>query len=123
MKKRLLLVTLVCILVVSYLQFGRSTKVVSTFNSTSQNTTEVYVTVMANKLFVANKIKYCQELLNQYHQNSFSNIYISKDLSGNPEKIYFTVYENILMYKLKKHSFIATYHLKDNSGNYVLDIN
>ena len=78
---------------------------------------------MANKLFVANKIKYCQELLNQYHQNSFSNIYISKDLSGNPEKIYFTVYENILMYKLKKHSFIATYHLKDNSGNYVLDIN
>ncbi|MFR6498240.1 MAG: hypothetical protein ACLUO9_05590 [Coprococcus comes] len=122
MKKRLLSIVCVVLVIILYLQYGTRAQILSTFNNTYQSQTETNLTVTANKLFIANKEKYCDDLLKQYQTNSLPNIFLSTDLSEKPEKISFTIYTNELLYKLGHYSFVATYYLEDNSENYSLEI-
>lgn len=89
MKKRLLSIVCVVLVIILYLQYGTRAQILSTFNNTYQSQTETNLTVTANKLFIANKEKYCDDLLKQYQTNSLPNIFLSTDLSEKPEKISF----------------------------------
>lgn len=122
MKKRVSRVAYIVFVILLCLQYGMTAQAISSFTNTNQSNYEANIILIANKLYIVDKEKYCDKLLRQYKENSLPNICISTDLSGKLKRVSFTVYINSIAYKLRYHSFEATYYLDENTGNYILEI-
>ena len=96
MKKRNLIwvVFIGIVLFLAYLQFGRDVRVVSSMNISSDRYYEQKLTIVANKLFILNKDKFVEEMLQRCIDNDFHEMKFSYDLNGYPDKIEITVYLN-----------------------------
>ena len=96
MKKRNLIrvVFIGIVLFLAYLQFGRDVRVVSSMNISSDRYYEQKLTIVANRLFILNKDKFVEEMLQRCIDNDFHEMKFSYDLNGYPDKIEITVYLN-----------------------------
>lgn len=88
-----------------YLQYGRKLEVVSTINNTYGKTYEQKITVVANKLFIRDKEKFAEMLIDHCKENDFKDVKFSYDMLGHPDKIVFTVYPSELCMKMHQGSW------------------
>lgn len=116
MKKRFIIVfvSVSIITILAYWQFGREATVKSSISNVSENCYEQNLTVIANKLFVYDKEKFTEQLLERCLDNSFHDILFSYDITGYPDKICISVYTNSLSYSLGIESFKIQYESSSN---------
>lgn len=74
-----------------YLQYGRDMDVYNTYSLTSSNFHEEHITVIANRLFVADRECFADHILRKCRENSFQSVRFSYDLSK-PNALYAKVY-------------------------------
>jgi len=88
-------VLLICIILsLAYLQFGRDVRVVSSMINSSDHYYEQKLTIVANKLFILDKDKFAEEMIERCIDNDFHEMKFSYDLNGYPDRIEITVYLN-----------------------------
>lgn len=94
MKKQYIIIgILMCaIALLGYFQFGREEKVAGSMVSTSESGYSQEFKVIANKIFIFDKEKYANELVNKAIQNKYRDVRFSYDIMGYPEKISIAVY-------------------------------
>lgn len=86
---------LICIILsLAYLQFGRDVRVVSSMINSSDHYYEQKLTIVANKLFILDKDKFAEEMIERCIDNDFHEMKFSYDLNGYPDRIEITVYLN-----------------------------
>lgn len=95
MKKLKWLVLIVIIILGSffYLQFGRKMQIRNTRITSYQNEYSEDVSVIANKLYIINRNKFAEEVIETFLDNSFDNVKFSFDL-GYPSNLNISVYMN-----------------------------
>ena len=84
-----LLAALLCLYL--YLQYGRDMDVYNTISTTSSNYHEERITVIANRLFIADREQCADYILQKCRENSFQNTRFSYDRSK-PNAVYAKVY-------------------------------
>lgn len=106
MKKRYMITgILICIIaILGYFQYGQEEKVVNTMVSTSDKFYKQEFDVIANKLFIWNKEKYADELIGKAVDNNYKNVRFSYDITGYPNEIIISVYNNEWNYQ---HDYMA----------------
>ena len=111
MKKRYVICgVIICfIAIVIYLQFGREEIVVNTKVDAYEEGYEQEVCVVANKLFIWDKERYAEELVEKMLHNKLRNAHFSYDAMGYPKEIRISVWHNKLAYQHSKKSFIILY--------------
>lgn len=82
------------VLILAYLQFGRDVRIVSSIINSSDDYYEQKLTIVANKLFILDKDKFAEEMIERCIDNDFHEIMFSYDLNGYPDRIEITVYLN-----------------------------
>lgn len=82
------------VLLLAYLQFGRDVRVVSSMLMSSDQYYEQKLTIVANKLFILDKDKFAEEMMERCLDNDFHEMKFSYDLNGYPDRIEITVYLN-----------------------------
>ena len=82
------------VLLLAYLQFGRDVRVISSMLMSSDQYYEQKLTIVANKLFILDKDKFAEEMIERCMDNDFREMKFSYDLLGSPDKIEITVYLN-----------------------------
>lgn len=121
MKKKLIIVGLLFVLVLLfYLQYGRDVYVCYTATCGSENSIREEVTLYANKLFIEDKERFAQEMIERYVTNSFNEVYFSRD-KGTVEEVKFLVYLN--QYKrerYRKEFDIVYYPNNQNECSYII---
>lgn len=70
---------------------------------------EQRLTVIANKLFVSNKERFAEEMIEQCIDNTFHEVRFSYDITGYPNRICISVYPNELSRKLGDNHFTILY--------------
>lgn len=118
------------ILLVGYLQYGRDVTVCSSnlTNFSDGNTEDI--TIMANKLYIFDKEKFAEHLLQRCVNNSFKEVRFSYDLNGYPNEVQISVYVNRMLWKLKKKAFeihyisdgLFDYNIADNPEMFRVEI-
>jgi len=104
-KNRIIMGILICIIAFGgYFQYGRGEKVVNTMVSTSDKFYKQEFDVIANKLFIWNKEKYADELIEKAVDNKYKNVRFSYDITGYPDEIIISVYNNEWNYQ---HDYMA----------------
>lgn len=76
-----------------YLQFGRGVEIRNTRITSHQNGYSEEVSIIANKLYIADKDKFAKEMIDTFMDNSFDNVKFSFDL-GYPSDLRISVYMN-----------------------------
>ena len=106
MRKRYIIMRiLICIIaLLGYLQYGREEQAVNTMVSTSDTFYKQKFDVIANKLFNLDKEKYAEELIEKAVENKYRNVRFSYDITGYPNKIVISVYNNEWDYQ---HNYMA----------------
>ena len=94
------------ILSLAYLQFGRDVRVVSSMINSSDHYYEQKLTIVANKLFILDKDKFAEEMIERCIDNDFHEMKFSYDLLGSPDKIEITVYLNEIDRCYAEHPFL-----------------
>lgn len=97
------------ILSLVYLQFGRDVRVVSSMINSSDHYYEQKVTIVANKLFILDKDKFAEEMIERCIDNDFHEIKFSYDLIGYPDRIEVTVYLNEIDKQYLYQAFTVKY--------------
>lgn len=115
MKKKTFALALIIIFIsVSiYLQCGRSTE---GYNSIVENSDNGYVeniSTVSNKLFITNKEKFAELIIQDITDNTLKGIMFSYDIQGYPNGIYITVYMNDHDYRNGKSCFMISYLQND----------
>lgn len=107
MKKQYVVTSIVvCVIIIfAYLQYGREEKVVSSMANTSDSYYEQEFSVVANKLFIWNKEKYAEKLIEKALENGYKNVRFSYDLAGYPKEINIAVYYGMWSYQHGKLMF------------------
>lgn len=97
------------VLLLAYLQFGRDVRVISSMLMSSDQYYEQKLTIVANKLFILDKDKFAEEMIERCMDNDFREMKFSYDLLGSPYKIEITVYLNERDRKCAHQSFVIEY--------------
>lgn len=122
MKKRYVIIgILICIIaLLGYLQCGREVQAVNTMVSTSDTFYKQEFDVIVNKLFILDKEKYAEELIEKAVENKYRNVRFSYDITGYPNEIVISVYSNKWSYEHSQRMYQIIYSSKD-SGNNIKD--
>ena len=114
MKKCYIVGMLICIItLLGYLQYGREEKVVNTMVRTSDTFCKQEFSVLANKLFVLDKEKYADNLIDKAINNKYKNVRFSYDISGDPNEMKISVYKDNWHYMYNKCMFQVLYSIDD----------
>lgn len=133
MRKRFIVVFVVInIFIYIYLQYGRNINVNTSVSNISDNFYMQELTVTANKLFILDKRKFSEEIIEHCRNNTFHDIHFSYDLSGYPNQLRIFVYTNSQSLKKGNLNFIIKYtspagfndiyNIKDNPEKYILEL-
>ena len=76
-----------------YLQFGREMEIRNTRITSYQNGYSEDVSIIANKLYIADKDKFAKDVIDTFMDNSFNDVKFSFDL-GYPSELNISVYMN-----------------------------
>lgn len=111
-----------------YLQYGRDVNVTSSMNLSSDNYYEMELTVVANKLFIIDKQRFAEEMIERSIDNNFHDIKFSYDMMGYPNRLQFNVYLNefskshfTILYMTESENGMD-YNIKDNPDKFVISI-
>lgn len=118
---REILVIIISILLIGmifYLQCGRDIDVSNSFSEISADFYEENITVIVNRLSVANKEKCAEEIIKKCRENDFQSVLFSYD-KVKPNALYGTVYLSRYSMRWKKPLFTFSYIQKSGtSGQY-----
>ena len=95
-----------------YLQYGRDVKVTSSMNFSSANYYQMDFTVVANKLFIIDKQRFAEEMIERCIDNNFYDIKFSYDMMGYPNRLKINVYLN----EFSKSQFTIRYMTESENG-------
>lgn len=115
MKNRYIIMgILICIIaLLGYLQYGREEQAVNTMVSTSDSFYKQEFDVIANKLFIWDKEKYAEELIEKAVENKYRNVRFSYDITGYPNEIIISVYNTEWHYQHNCMTFQIMYTSDD----------
>ena len=102
------------ILIMLYLQYGRSPIVNHSIINRHANGYETNLTITVNKLFILNKKQLSKNLIQKVQENDFDNMQFSYDVLGYPNQVTMTVYAHRLSYYLNLPAFTFQFTPKDN---------
>ncbi len=119
MRKRFVVVAVFLVLfaILIYLQYGRDVSVVNSNLSLSGEFCEQRLTIVANKIFITDKMQFAEEMIERTIDNSFRDMMFSYDIAGYPNRIEISVYTNELSRKLFEKNFIVFFE-SDMDYNY-----
>ena len=119
MKKcRAAIIFVFCLIVgILYLQFGRDVNVVSSMNTSAGGYYEMYLTVVANKIFISDEEKFADELIKRCIKNNFRNIKFSYDQLGYPDYVTIKIFPNDLCRILHKGNYSVIYKAEYGVNN------
>lgn len=130
-KKRFALVlTIIVIIILGYLQYGREIKGYDSIVESSENGYIENISIVTNRLFIANKGNFSKQAIQKITDNSLKGIMFSYDIQGYPNGLYITVYLNDTDYRngrscfeisyLQDDRYDEKYNIKDNPEKFVL---
>ena len=102
---------------IGYLQFGRDMDVYGSHAMTADNYHEERLTVVVNKLYVADQKACAEEIVKRCRENSFKSVRFSYDQSI-PNALYVTVYASKRQAERGKQMFSFSYLPQDSEGTY-----
>lgn len=118
MKKRYvisgILIGIVALLI--YLQYGREETIVNTRVSKSDDGYVQEISVIANKLFIGDKERYAEDVIDKVIRNQYRNVYFSYDILGRPEEIKINFYLDKWDYRYNQKNFITVYSNENIEG-------
>ena len=122
MKKRWFICLIIGIIMITggclgYLQFGRDMYVYGSHAMTADNYHEERLTVVVNKLYVADQKVCAEEIVKRCRENSFKSVRFSYDQSV-PNALYVTVYASKRQAEKGKQMFSFSYLPEDGDGTY-----
>ncbi len=122
MKKRWFICLIIGIIMITggclgYLQFGRDMDVYGSHAMTADNYHEERLTVVVNKLYVADQKACAEEIAKRCRENSFKSVRFSYDQSI-PNALYVTVYASKRQAERGKQMFSFSYLPQDSEGTY-----
>lgn len=122
MKKRWFICLIIGIIMITggclgYLQFGRDMDVYGSHAMTADNYHEERLTVVVNKLYVADQKACAEEIVKLCRENSFKSVRFSYDQSI-PNALYVTVYASKRQAERGKQMFSFSYLPQDSEGTY-----
>ena len=122
MKKRWFIYLIIGIIMITggclgYLQFGRDMDVYGSHAMTADNYHEERLTVVVNKLYVADQKACAEEIVKRCRENSFKSVRFSYDQSV-PNALYVTVYASKRQAERGKQMFSFSYLPQDSEGTY-----
>lgn len=122
MKKRWFIYLIIGIIMVTggclgYLQYGRDMDVYGSYAMTADNYHEERLTVVVNKLYVADQKACAEEIVKRCRENSFKSVRFSYDQSV-PNALYVTVYSSKRKAEKGKQMFSFSYLPQDSEGTY-----
>ena len=122
MKKRWFICLIIGIIMITggclgYLQFGRDMDVYGSHAMTADNYHEERLTVVVNKLYVADQKACAEEIVKRCRENSFKSVRFSYDQSI-PNALYVTVYASKRQAERGKQMFSFSYLPQDSEGMY-----
>ena len=100
-----------------YLQYGRDMDVYGSYAMTADNYHEERLTVVVNKLYVADQKVCAEEIVKRCRENSFKSVRFSYDQSI-PNALYVTVYASKRQAEKGKQMFSFSYLPEDSDGTY-----
>ena len=100
-----------------YLQYGRDMDVYGSYAMTADNYHKERLTVVVNKLFVADQKACAEEIVKRCRENSFKSVRFSYDQSI-PNALYVTVYASKWQAEKGKQMFSFSYFPEDSEGTY-----
>lgn len=100
-----------------YLQYGRDMDVYGSYAMTADNYHEERLTVVVNKLYVADQKACAEEIVKRCRENSFKSVRFSYDQSI-PNALYVTVYASKRQAERGKQMFSFSYLLEDSEETY-----
>lgn len=104
---------LFCITLFCFLQFGQDVRVNSSIRKSGRDGTEEYLSITANRIFITDKEKFAQEMIERRIENSYKEIYFTEQY---PKAIEVDVYLNWLTWKMKRKSFSVVYEYDGDEG-------
>lgn len=122
MKKRWLAGLIIGIIIITasffgYLQYARDMDVSSSHTTSFDNYTEERLSVVVNKLYVADQKACAEEIVKRCRENSFKSVRFSYD-QAIPNALYVTVYGSDWQVKHGNAIFSFSYLSDDVSGTY-----
>ena len=122
MKKRWFISLIIGIIMVisgclGYLQYGRDMDVYGSYAMTADNYHEERLTVVVNKLYVADQKVCAEEIVKRCRENSFKSVRFSYD-QAIPNALYVIVYGSNWQVKNGKALFSFSYLPGDMNGTY-----
>ena len=100
-----------------YLQYGRDMDVYGSYAMTADNYHEERLTVVVNKLYVADQKVCAEEIVKRCRENSFKSVRFSYDQSI-PNALYVTVYSSKRQAEKGIQMFSFSYLPEDSDGTY-----
>ena len=122
MKKRWFIYLIIGIIMITggclgYLQYGRDMDVYGSYAMTADNYHEERLTVVVNKLYVADQKACAEEIVKCCRENSFKSVRFSYDQSI-PNALYVTAYASKRQAERGKQMFSFSYLPEDSEGTY-----
>lgn len=122
MKKRWFIYLIIGIIIITggclgYLQYGRDMDVYGSYAMTADNYHEERLTIVVNKLHVANQKACAEEIVKRCRENSFKSVRFSYDQSVS-NALYVTVYASKWQAEKGKQIFSFSYLPEDREGTY-----
>ena len=122
MKKRWFIYLIIGIIMITggclgYLQYGRDMDVYGSYAMTADNYHEERLTVVVNKLYVADQKACAEEIVKRCRENSFKSVRFSYNQSI-PNALYVTVYSSKRKAEKGKQMFSFSYLPQDSEGTY-----
>lgn len=128
MKRKIVSVLLFVVLIIFlYLQWDRRMDVVNSFSTSSTNYHEENIVVVANTIYISNKEKFAERIVNNCIENNFKSIFFDYK-TMKPNALYVTVYSSEFTRRLNMPVFtfsytsdkneIGLYNIIDDSENY-----
>ena len=99
------------------MQYERDMDVYGSYAMTADNYHEERLTVVVNKLYVADQKVCAEEIVKRCRENSFKSVQFSYDQSV-PNALYVTVYASKRQAEKGKQMFSFSYLPKDGDGTY-----
>ena len=130
MKSRIIIIVAVVCMIAGllHLQYGRDVEVISSMNFSSGNYYEMELTVVANKLFIIDKQRFAEEMIERCINNDFHAIKFSYDMMGYPNRLQINVYLNefskshfTILYMTESENGMD-YNIKDNPDKFMISI-
>lgn len=133
-KYKIIFAFLLCItFLFIYLQWGRDMELCHTNSERSENWYSEDITIVANKIYIQDKQKFAESVIQKCVENTWKEIRFSYDLGGYPNELNIDVYMNNYAYEyikipnfrikyIQKNTLNNNYNIKDNPDAFTLKI-